>query len=319
MANKYGRHGYRWSKQIDYSIILEFSELYPVKTICDVMGIKRDGFYKYVKRLSSGPSPQNALRAFRMHLFKEYHEKYKTHGYRWINAKIKLDKPDFKCSNNTAHKICKHLGIISKSKHEKQKYRKPREDSKNYSNLILNKIAPIEPFKVVVSDMTAMRFKGNYYEVTWYMDLFNNELISFGVSDKRGDPQTYYKGLEDLLLKKQGYTDFETILHTDGGSVYKSKAYNLKLDTNGFVHSMSAPGTPTENGAMESINGWTKEELLRDMMLGEGENINEALENYMHYFNYERPAAALNYLTPVQYKEFCESQKIKIDELKVLN
>ena len=61
------------------------------------------------------------------------------------------------------------------------------------------------------------------------------------------------------------------------------------------------------------------EELLRDMMLGEGENINEALENYMHYFNYERPAAALNYLTPVQYKEFCESQKLKLEELKILN
>lgn len=106
MARKYGRHGYRWSKQIDYSIILEFSELYPIKTICDVMGIKRDGFYKYVKRLSSTPSSQNALRALRMHLFEEYHEKYKTHGYRWLNAKIKLDKPDFKYSHKNYVHFC---------------------------------------------------------------------------------------------------------------------------------------------------------------------------------------------------------------------
>lgn len=163
--------------------------------------------------------------------------------------------------------------------------------------------------------MTAMRFRSIYYEVTWYMDLFNNELISFGVSNKKGDPITYYKGLDDLLFEKQGYQDFITILHTDGGSVYKSKNYNLKLNLNGFIHSMSAHGTPTENGGMEAINGWTKEELLKDMMLEEGENINEALENYMYYFNYERPAAALNYLTPMQYKELYAKQRLDFEEL----
>ncbi len=54
---------------------------------------------------------------------------------------------------------------------------------------------------------------------------------------------------------------------------------------------------------MEAINGWTKEELLRDFMLAKGENIKAALENYIYYFNYERLAAALNYLTPMQYKQ----------------
>ena len=54
---------------------------------------------------------------------------------------------------------------------------------------------------------------------------------------------------------------------------------------------------------MESINGWTKEELLRDFMIKKGENIKDALENYIYYFNNERPASALNYLTPMQYKE----------------
>ena len=318
MAKQYGRHETNWMKQIDFSIVLDLYNIYPVKTICEVMGIKRDSFYKYVKRITSPPSSQKALRALRMRLFKEYHEKYKTHGYRWLNAKIKLDYPDFICSDATAHEICKFLCIKSKSKHEKQKYRKLREDSKDYANLILNKIAPDEPFKVVVSDMTAMRFKGNYYEVTLYMDLFNNELISFGASNKKGDPATYYKGLDDLLIQKRGYQDFITILHTDGGSVYKSKNYNMKLDLNGFVHSMSAPGTPTENGAMETINGWVKEELLRDLMLGKGENINDALEKYIHYFNYERPAAALNYLTPMQYKELYSKTNQNITTTEVL-
>lgn len=268
------------------------------------MDINRSSYYKWLKRLkTSTVTAVEATRASRMALFAEYGPKYKTHGYRWLNAKIKLDIPTFTCSDPTAHKICKFLGLKSQAKHEKHKYRKPREDSKNYDNLILNQLAPMEPFKVVVSDMTAFRRKSVYYELTWYMDLFNNELISYGISTKKGDPNTYYDGLKSLITKKSEYNDFITILHTDGGSVYKSKSYNCILDSNNFIHSVSNPGKPTENGAMEAINGWTKEELLGDMMLEGGENINEAIENYMYYFNYERPQAALNYLTPMQYKE----------------
>ena len=53
--------------------------------------------------------------------------------------------------------------------------------------------------------------------------------------------------------------------------------------------SMSRAGTPTDNGAMEAINGWIKAELFTD--------------EYIKFFNEERPAYALNYLTPRQYKE----------------
>ncbi|MBO6134870.1 MAG: IS3 family transposase, partial [Lachnospiraceae bacterium] len=41
------------------------------------------------------------------------------------------------------------------------------------------------------------------------------------------------------------------------------------------------------------------------------ENIKDSLENYIYYFNNERPAAALNYLTPIQYKKtFYEKNKL---------
>ena len=266
------------------------------------MNINRSSYYKWIKSNFS-TSNYKARRALTMALFQQYHEKYKSHGYRWLNAKIKLDNNDFKCSDGYAFKICHFLGLKSCAKHVRNKYRKPRVDSKNYNNLILNKIAPTKPFKVVVSDMSAVRFHGVYYEITWYMDLFNNELVSYGLSEKRGDPRTYYNGLNDLIKQKQNYKDFITILHSDHGSVYSSKHYNDLLENNGFIHSMSSPGRPTENGAMESINGWTKEELLKDLMLEECENINDSIEKYIYYFNNERPSAALNYLTPMQYKQ----------------
>ena len=58
------------------------------------------------------------------------------------------------------------------------------------------------------------------------MDLFNNEIIAYGLSKKKGDPQTYYKGLEELLKQKEEYKDLDTILHTNQGSVYSSIKFN---------------------------------------------------------------------------------------------
>ena len=54
---------------------------------------------------------------------------------------------------------------------------------------------------------------------------------------------------------------------------------------------------------MEAINAWIKEELFIDFKINSSYDIYEEIEKYINYFNNERPQAALNYLTPTQYKE----------------
>jgi transposase InsO family protein len=65
---------------------------------------------------------------------------------------------------------------------------------------------------------------------------------------------------------------------------------------------MSRVGTPTDNAIMEALNGWIKEELRLDFGLEVARDVPKLLDEYVHYFNYERPAAALGYKSPVQYK-----------------
>ncbi|HIT22498.1 MAG TPA: IS3 family transposase, partial [Candidatus Scybalousia intestinigallinarum] len=59
---------------------------------------------------------------------------------------------------------------------------------------------------------------------------------------------------------------------------------------------------PTENGAMEAINGWLKEELFIDFHINSCNDIYQEIDKYILYFNNNRPQSALNYLTPAQYK-----------------
>ena len=130
--------------------------------------------------------------------------------------------------------------------------------------------------------MTAFWCKDTYYELTLYMDLFNNEIVSYALSSKRGDRNTYINGLLNLIEKKKEYTDLKMIIHTDQGSVYSSKSFNELLPLYNITHSMSRVGTPTDNASMESINGWLKEELFNDFDILDTDNVEKCIEDYIH-------------------------------------
>ena len=236
-----------------------------------------------------------------MMLFKEYHAKYPSHGYRWLNAKIRLDT-GLIMSDQRAHRICKASGIVSKSKH--YRYKKPGDPYKVFPNLISSGLKINGPLECIVSDMTAFRLNGTYYELTLYMDLWNNEIISHSLSAKKGDRMTYISGLQSLMDIKSQYPDMQMILHTDQGSVYASKSFNELLPLYNIIHSMSRAGTPTDNAAMEAINGWIKAEMFSDFHISSNETVVSDIAKYIVFFNEERPAYSLNYLTPKQYREY---------------
>lgn len=274
------------------------SNEYPIKTLCQVMSINRSSFYKWRKRLNN-PSNKTKKHLSDTSLFREYHRKYPTHGYRWLNRLIR-NELGLVMSDQYAHRCCKNAGIVSKSSH--YKYKKPGNPFKIYPNLLLADLNINGPFQCIVTDMTAFKCKGKYYELTMYVDLWNNEIVSYGLSERKGDPSSYHKGLSKLIEKKKEYMDLKLILHSDQGSVYSSKSFNELLPLYNITHSMSRAGTPTDNGAMEAINGWVKDELFLDFKINESNDVFKAVEDYIWFFNEKRPAYALNYMTPLEFK-----------------
>jgi len=276
-----------------------FKEKYSVKFLCKLMSVSRSGYYKWAFR-NENPTPRELSRQEDIKLIKEVHTKHKSHGYRWINAFIK-HKYEIVFSDNYVHRICKYENIRSQGKH--YQWKKPGEEQTKFNNLVWNGWKTLtKPFEVIVSDMTAFRVKGIYYELTLYFDAWNKEIIGYGLDSRKGSIKTYFDGLKQILDKIKNQTTDLVILHTDQGSVYASKPYNDLLEDYNISHSMSRAGTPTDNPVNESLNGWIKEELYVDFDLKHCNNVPVLIENYIHYFNNERPSYALKYKTPIQFK-----------------
>ena len=178
---------------------MELSSRFPVKKLCEVMDVNRSGFYKWKKRLER---PSEHLRSFisNIRLFREYHANYPSHGYRWLNAKIRLDT-GLILSDQYAPKCCETAGIASISKH--YWYKKSGDAFMIYPNLLLTGMNIDGPMQCVVSDMTAFYLKGVYHELTLYMDPWNNEILTYSLSQKRGVGMTYIDGLDGLITLKR--------------------------------------------------------------------------------------------------------------------
>ena len=50
-------------------------------------------------------------------------------------------------------------------------------------------------------------------------------------------------------------------------------------------------------------NGWIKAELFMDLHVTGEKPVEQEIDDYIVFFNEERPAYSLNYFTPKQYRE----------------
>ena len=106
---------------------MELSGDFHIQLLCEKMGIPRSSFYNWKKSVEN-PSEQKKRLAQSIELFQQYRSRVPSHGYRWLNAKIRLDK-GIVFSGPYAHKCCKIAGIKSVSKH--YKYKKPGDSFKD--------------------------------------------------------------------------------------------------------------------------------------------------------------------------------------------
>lgn len=273
---------------------------YDIKDLCLLMGVSRSGYYKWKKR---EPSERDMNRENVIAMVKVVHEEHRCHGYRWVAAFIKCNY-GVKISDNYVYKCFRYLGIVSETKHKV--HSRPRKERDKYPNLIFSTWDTVDrPRQVIVSDMTSIKFWIYYFEVTFYFDVFTKEILSWRLAERRGAREQYIGGLEDVVKMLRGCIE-PTIIHTDQGSVYSSKAYNELIKDTNIVRSMSRAGKPTDNPVNESLNGWIKEELFIDFHINEcrsREGVNSTIEHYVKYFNEQRPCYAINYDTPVNYRK----------------
>ena len=268
---------------------------YPIVFLCQLMGVSKSGYYKWKNRQGK-LNRYEQDRLLLTKLLTEQHQKHPSHGYHMLADDV-FQSTGWVFSHNLAHKCCKEAGIHSKARKYRYK-KKDTEENVEFPNEVNGNWNATGPIQIVVSDMTIFKNKGKNWEWTLLVDTFNNEILAHQATPVSGSNKPYYHCLEvlkKLAGKKNEEQTPQVVLHTDQGSVYSSQAFRQAHEHYNILRSMSKVGTPTDNAIIEAINGWIKEELFLDFGLATAKDVPKLLDEYVHYYNYERPVAALGF------------------------
>ncbi len=156
-------------------------------------------------------------------------------GYRQIRDKLRLEF-GWIISDPTVWKSMKRLGIHGYTRHRKTPATGSNLEHIRYSNVLNRKFKAEQPMQKIVTDVTYIKHNGKWYYLAGYLDLFNNEIVEWELSDTF-DNFLVMRPAERLLKRKMS-TEHQVLLHSDQGVQYSSAGYCNLLKKYNVIQSM---------------------------------------------------------------------------------
>jgi len=280
-----------------YAEIQKQTGKHSVSELCSIYGVSRSGYYKWLKRAGSLNRYEKTNQILDQYIF-DIHNHHPMMGYRQIRDKLRLEF-GWSVSDLTVWKSMKRIGIHGYTRRRKSPVASGLEHIR-HPNILNRNFNAEKPMQKIVTDVTYIKHSGKWYYLAGYLDLFNNEIVEWELSDTF-DNFLVMKPAE-RLLKKRMSTEHQVLLHSDQGVQYSSAGYCNLLKEYGVIQSMSRAGNPRDNAVMESFWGRFKDTLRKHFRYWESEDLRTTIEHAVYYFNNERPVRKLKGKPPVLFR-----------------
>lgn len=209
------------------------------------------------------------------------------YGHRRVALALKMNK-------KRTLRVMKLYGI--KPLRRKARWKASGHIRPNIPNLVKN-LNPIQTEIVWVSDFTYIWYRGRFIYLATILDVRTREIVGMNIS--RYHNKDLVLGALVDAVSKYGRPQ---ILHSDQGSEYCSKTYMDYAKSLGIKLSMSAVGSPWENGYQESFYSGFKLEIGDVSQYDHLGKLIEAIYKQLYYYNNERIHTSLK-TTPKLFRE----------------
>jgi len=280
-----------------YARIDQQAKEHSVKELCLLYNVSRSGYYKWLQRKGAINSFERAQQILDYYV-SDIHTHYPSMGYRQIRDTLLLQTGWFVC-DPMVWRSMKRLnikGFIRKS----NKPTSTGAEHVRYPNVLQRQFHADRPMQKIVTDVTYLKHHEKWYYLSCYMDLFNNEILEWELSDTF-DNFLVITPVKRLLEKAES-TGAPILLHSDQGVQYSSAGFCNLLKEYNVVQSMSKAGSPRDNAVMESFWGRFKDVLRRHYRYWEKDDLLSIVSDAIRYFNFIRPLRKLKGKPPVQYR-----------------
>ena len=239
-----------------------------------------------------------------------YTDNHKRYGYRRITLQLKNE--GWAVNHKTVKRLMSKLkiyGITPRSKYKSykggfngtvdNKLLHKSVDTKKHKTEYIRDFSTSDVNEKWTTDVSEFHIAAGKLYLSPILDMHNREIVSYSISKHPG-----YMQIKDMLNK--AFNKFDDlgnlIFHSDQGWQYQMYHYRKELKKRGITQSMSRKGNCLDNSPMENFFGKMKNEMFygHEFEFETLEQLQEAMEEYIDYYNNKRIQVKLKGLTPCQ-------------------
>ena len=258
--------------------------------------LARSTYYYQLKQLDR----QDKDKEIKGEIQEIYYEHKGNYGYRRIT--LELRNRGFVVNHKKIQRLMKALGLSARIRRKRKYSSYQGEIGKKVANLIQRQFEASKPMEKCYTDVTEFAIPNSTQKLylSPVLDGFNSEIIAYNLSTSPNLEQV--KAMLDQAFTEEHYEN--TILHSDQGWQYQHQYYHQFLEDKGIQPSMSRKGNSPDNGMMESFFGILKSEMFYgyEKTFHSLEQLEQAIVDYIDYYNNKRIKVKLKGLSPVQYR-----------------
>lgn len=191
----------------------------------------------------------------------------------------------------------------TKFTHRNRKYKSYKGNvGKIAKHLLKRRFNTDRPFQKMVTDITEFKLNnGSKLYLSAFLDLYSSEIISYSISS-RPTLNIATNPLKELLNIRPNVNHRLTI-HSDQGWHYQNAKYVNILKENKVFQSMSRKGNCLDNSVMENFFGLLKQEMFYGEILDDFQQLKQAIQKYIFFYNNERIKSKLKGLSPKNFRK----------------
>ncbi|HAY3874613.1 TPA: IS3 family transposase [Escherichia coli] len=282
--------------QIKYIAIKELHQLgYSICELCECAQIARPSYYKWLNRPETLRDKEN--RVVLEEIINIYSEVNGIYGYRRITLNVNR-RLDSHYNHKRIYRLMKSVKLTSVIRKKKKKYvySTPQVTAENVLNREFTSNRPNEKWLTDVTEFKLTTGKKAYLSAI--LDLSDKSIISYVVGTSNNN-KLVFDTLDQAIIANP---DAKPIFHSDRGFQYTNKVFKHKLDKMEATQSMSRVSRCIDNGPMEGFWGTLKSEMYYLKKFNTYEELRQAIDEYIEFYNTKRLQKKLKGMTPTEYR-----------------
>jgi transposase InsO family protein len=218
-------------------------------------------------------------------------------GYRRLTMHLNREL-ESNLNSKRIYRLMKLMGMQSVIRRKKKRYIKsnPQHIAENVLNRDFTAQMPNEKW---LTDITEFKY-GNEQKayLSAILDLYDHSIIAYVLGTSNNNSLV----LTTLNQALEANPGAKPLLHSDRGFQYTSITFKAKTESLMIRQSMSRVGKCNDNGPMEGFWGILKCEKYYLNHYATFQELNQAIDEYIEFYNFRRLQKRLNSQSPIEYR-----------------